>query len=276
MSAPLTSTSPATLASRLQGGKRSTAGGSAAPLVSVISVVRNAQHALQATAESVLGQANAPLEYIVIDGASTDGTLDYVQRLDARIDYWSSEEDQGIYDAMNKGIRAARGQWIHFLNAGDVYSHPEFISGLAPHLSQNDKAIVFCPVALIDQAGRRKEHRGRKILYGGMPYCHQGIFFRRDLFESLGLFDLNYRICSDYDWLIRYFKTPGAGQLSQYSVRGQHAVIYDTRGVSTRSYQQRECEVREIVRRHYGLSWQWLRCYLVSQLRVAAKRVIQG
>ena len=261
---------------RLQGGLRLSASERPAqpPLVSVISVVRNALPALQKTVQSVLAQDGALVEYIVIDGVSNDGSREYLHSLGSQVHYWLSEEDRGIYDAMNKGIQAARGKWIHFLNAGDVYDSPEFWAGLAPQLLQYDKSVVFCPVATLIGAGKPLAHRGRRILYGGMPYCHQGILFRRDLFESLGLFDLNYRICSDYDWLIRYFQTPNAGLLSDYAICGQHAVIFDTGGLSSLSFRQREREVREIVRRHYGVSWQWARCSVVSHARVIAKSAL--
>src|SRR5450432_3085742 len=90
-----------------------------APLVSVVTVVYNGAAQLRSTIESVLGQKRDDIEYIIVDGGSTDGTIDILRGLDDRIDYWISEPDAGIYDAMNKGIHLARGKFVHHLNIGD-------------------------------------------------------------------------------------------------------------------------------------------------------------
>src|SRR5688572_6496915 len=105
--------------SRVDGGTRGRDGENVRPRLSVITVVYNAADLLEATIRSVVTQDLPGLEYIVVDGGSTDGTLDIVRRYESRIAYWVSERDRGIYDAMNKGLDAARGAWICFMNAGD-------------------------------------------------------------------------------------------------------------------------------------------------------------
>ena len=104
------------------------------PLVSIITVCRNANQALCQTARSVLDQKDCPIEYIIVDGASTDGTMDTLRQLERECAErgiamrWVSEPDRGIYDAMNKGCRMACGQWLNFMNAGDTFVSPETIS----------------------------------------------------------------------------------------------------------------------------------------------------
>ena len=98
------------------------------PKISIITVVLNAAGELKRTAHSVLGQEYPHLEFIVIDGGSTDGTLEVTKTLGKNIDHWTSGPDQGIYDAMNKGLAIATGEWINFMNAGDVFAGKDAVS----------------------------------------------------------------------------------------------------------------------------------------------------
>lgn len=178
------------------------------PFFSVITVVYNGAATIERTIQSVLGQAVDGVEYIIVDGGSTDGTVDIVERYGARIAHFVSEPDRGIYDAWNKGLRAARGEWIAFLGADDVYA-PEA-------LAQYAQTIRGSADAQLEYVSSRVAFtKNGKILriYGdawkwprfgkSMNVGHVGSMHHRSLFDRLGLYDESYRICGDYELLLR-------------------------------------------------------------------------
>lgn len=171
--------------------------------ISIVTVVYNAVDTIEQTIQSVLNQNYEALEYIVIDGGSTDGTLDIIQKYQNKISYWISEADSGIYNAMNKGIAVSTGEIIAFLNSGDWYEDGIFyyvgkcfkddIGILAGKVISYGDDIQRVQKGVCDQ----KELRVRMI------YCHQGIFAKRKLFEQYGKFNERYEIAADYEWLLR-------------------------------------------------------------------------
>lgn len=179
-----------------------------APLVSVITVCYNAAATIAETLESVRRQTWRPLESIVVDGASTDGTQDIVARYGDITGTVVSEKDKGIYDAMNKGIALARGEILHFLNADDRFVDEKVVAD-AVRIFQTapEVDLVFGDAVYCTPEGdfRRSYQRvnGRNLLYGDL--CHQVVFARRRLFEHFGNFNLDYRINADYDWFLRVF-----------------------------------------------------------------------
>lgn len=177
-------------------------------LFSVITVVYNAVDTIEKTINSVLSQENANIEYIIIDGGSTDGTVDIIRKYEKRLKYWVSEPDKGIYDAMNKGLYHATGNIVSFINSGDVYLEKAF-SKVAGYFFDNPQIDILCGEVYISNAGTLKRRTRRKfddvnqLRTGQMLFCHQGIFSRRDRFE--GGFDVTYSISSDYEWLLRNY-----------------------------------------------------------------------
>jgi glycosyltransferase involved in cell wall biosynthesis len=176
------------------------------PLVTVVTIVYNRARYMAATVQSVLAQTYDNVEYIVIDGGSTDGTLDVITRLEHAIDYWVSERDEGISDAFNKGIAASTGEWLNFMNCGDVFASPGAVQDVVRHV--DDKAdIVFGLANVVDSDGRvlltcggpysEKEFRRR------MMTPHQSVFHNRRYFEQYGLFDKQLKIIMDYELLLR-------------------------------------------------------------------------
>ena len=163
------------------------------PLITVITVVFNDEKYLEETIQSVINQTYANVEYIIIDGASTDGTVDIIKKYEGRIDYWVSEPDGGIYDAMNKGIGIANGEWIYFLGSDDV------LLNVLHEMAGNfiDKKTIYYGDVYMPKKHRRYD--GEFTLYKLMlrNICHQAIFYPKEVFNKY-LFDLKYKSFADY------------------------------------------------------------------------------
>ncbi len=172
--------------------------------ITIITVTYNAVSDIERTVKSVLSLEGNDIEYIIIDGGSTDGTVDVVKKYINQIAYFVSEADQGIYDAMNKGVKAATGEWVAFLNSGDTY-YPHALDCLKD--AKPDEDIIYGDTTGTDIHGNRKKlevYTPEYILYHIIS-CHQGIFARRRVFEKIGYFDCSYKICADYEWLLRAY-----------------------------------------------------------------------
>jgi len=174
------------------------------PLVSIITAVRNGEKTLECTIKSVLDQSYDRIEYIIIDGASTDGTLDIIRKYDDHIAYWVSEPDKGIYDAMNKGITTAHGSLINLLNADD-YLEPGALQGACDaYLKHGRPCIIYGDSYYIDDAFSVKARFHTTLSYWiGMTVCHQGIFVHRDIYNTVGLYDTRYHLAADYEFFVR-------------------------------------------------------------------------
>lgn len=161
--------------------------------ISVITVCFNAVDTLERTIESVLGQTYSDIEYIIIDGGSTDGTVDIIYKYAERITYWVSEPDKGIYDAMNKGIKVATGEWTNFMNAGDTFSNQKVLATIFGNATSSDVDVLFGNSYSLDGKGNRKEHKCRKdiTLLRYMPIYRHGASFVRTVVHKKCLFDLS-------------------------------------------------------------------------------------
>ena len=174
------------------------------PLISIITVVFNGEEFLEQTIQSVISQSYKNIEYIVIDGASTDGSLAIINQYDDDIDFWLSEKDKGIADAMNKGISQASGEYILFLHSDDYLPNKQNIMS-ANQLLRDRTDLLICDILF----GKDQ----RRVRPGGFSYWfrfrnripHQGLICRRELFERFGLFDINLTISMDYEWLLRAY-----------------------------------------------------------------------
>lgn len=191
---------------RLKGIAKSSRPGN--PLVSIITVVYNGGQHLEGTIRSVIGQSYEPVEYIVVDGGSTDGTLDLLAKYDDRIDYWISEPDKGISDAMNKGILLSNGELIAHLHADDFFPDPSVLSSVCSEYLRHPGALWMTGgIHLVDPEGKiLQEIKVRKYSYGklvrGNILLHPATFVTRKAFETIGMFDVEYRYAMDYDlWL---------------------------------------------------------------------------
>lgn len=178
-------------------------------LLTIVTVVRNDAAALEATLGSLERQTSGGFEHLIIDGASDDETREVLARARstgaARV---VSEPDRGIYDAMNKGWRLARGTYVHYLNAGDVFAGDDEVAWVTGRLTTTRCEWLRTRVRFVDSRGAATRPLGpvaidRKFWWGWQPVFHQGAFMQRDLIQRLGGFDTGLRIVADYDLMRR-------------------------------------------------------------------------
>lgn len=184
------------------------------PLVTIITVVYNGKKHLKETIVSVLSQTYDNIEYIVIDGGSTDGTLNIISKYDFAIDYWLSEKDDGIYDAMNKGISLSTGEFIGILNSDDLI-YPETVKNVISAFKEKSIAeFTFGKVELATEEGKvygiSKSLPEKKITDFtkdiSMPFPHMTMYVKRKLYKSIGLFNTKYKLSADYDFSLKLLK----------------------------------------------------------------------
>ncbi|MET0497678.1 MAG: glycosyltransferase family 2 protein [Steroidobacteraceae bacterium] len=177
------------------------------PLISVITVVRNGASTIRNAIDSVAGQSFRDFEYLIVDGASTDGTVEILAECADRIDYWKSERDTGIYSAWNKALTLARGEWVAFLGADDAY-YPDALEGYARKIASLSAATHYISsrVELVKN-GKVVRTIGSRWAWPAfsrfMTVAHVGSLHHRSLFEEYGQFDDKYRLCGDYEMLLR-------------------------------------------------------------------------
>lgn len=174
------------------------------PLVTVITVVLNGVKYIEETIKSVINQTYDNVEYIVIDGGSTDGTLDIVKKYKDAVDYWVSEPDEGISDAFNKGIGLSRGDIIGIINAGDWYEI-DTVAQVVSHLSTEQADIVHGMSQYWDSRAKKTKLvcANHDLLYREMTVCHLTVFVLRRCYKSIGLFRKEFHYAMDYEWLLR-------------------------------------------------------------------------
>lgn len=178
--------------------------------ISVITAVRNGRATLAGALDSTLAQEYPDKEPIVVDGASTDGTLELIRHYEGRLAQVVSEPDRGIYDALNKGLQLATGDVVGFLHADDLYADAEVLGRIAAAFADPAVEAVYGDLvyASMEDTGRvirywrAGEYRPGRLRWGWMP-PHPTLYLRRALYERHGGFDLQYRIAGDYDLMLR-------------------------------------------------------------------------
>ena len=178
------------------------------PLVSIVTVAFNSAASIERTILSVLAQTYREIEYIVIDGGSTDGTVDIIRKWSSRISYWHSAKDHGISDAFNLGIAAAQGEFIGIVNSDDWMS-PNQTELLVAALQRTDAAFAFGRLAHHKVDGSilyymdGDSNYSSEIFWRMPPINHPTVISRRTSYETVGLFDTQRRVAMDYDWHLR-------------------------------------------------------------------------
>ena len=240
------------------------------PTFSVITVTYNAEKVLEETIQSVISQTYRNVEYIIVDGASKDNTLKIIEKYQGYISLMVSEPDKGLYDAMNKSIQMATGDYLCFLNAGDKLHENNTLQRIAETL--NDKElpdVVYGETAIVDEEGnflhmRRlstPEHLTWKSFKQGMLVCHQSFLAKREL-ALKHPYDLQYRFSADFDWCIRIMKEAKCLHNTRLTL-----VNYLNEGMTTRNHKASLKERFRIMAKHYGWTSTILHhCWFVIRL----------
>ena len=222
------------------------------PLFSIITVTWNAADVIAPTLESVQRQTTTDYEMLIIDGASTDETLNIVRSASISSLRVFSEPDGGLYDAMNKGISRARGKYLIFLNAGDAFASDTVLARLT-QLAAGNPGVIYGQTQLVDAhrdvVGSRHLSAPRRLsvnsFLNGMVVCHQAFVARRDLASE---YDLQYRLSADYDWCIRVLKQSPANAYAGHAP----IISYLADGMTTRHHRASLWERYRIMSHHYG------------------------
>ena len=221
------------------------------PILSIITIVYNNVRDIERTMLSVLNQSYQNIEYIVVDGASTDGTLGIIQRYQDRLAKVVSEKDAGIYDAMNKGLALASGDYVLFMNSGDELYAPDTVENIFATASNID--IYYGETEMYNEAwqsiGKRRHSVPEKFTWKsfrfGMTISHQAIYIRRSLTEP---YDRKYQLSADIDWILT------AAKKAKTSVKvSGYVAKYLVGGLSKKRHRQSLKERFAIFTKHYGL-----------------------
>jgi glycosyltransferase involved in cell wall biosynthesis len=206
---------------------------------------------IERTMLSVINQTYTNIEYILVDGFSTDGTLEIVQQFTSKIETLISEKDKGIYDAMNKGLAAATGDYVIFMNSGDEFYAPDTVEKV--FATAEDADIYYGETEMIDEAGKslgQRRHKAprqftwRHFKYG-MSISHQAIYIKRSLTQP---YDMQYQLSADIDWILQ-----AAKKASKIVNVHQYVAKYLVGGMSKQKHRQSLAERFAIMRKHYGL-----------------------
>jgi glycosyltransferase involved in cell wall biosynthesis len=254
---------------------------SASVSISIVVAVRNGASTLDRCLRSIAGQSHANREIVVVDGASTDGSVDIVRRHADCIAFWSSEQDRGIYHAWNKGLARAKAEWVCFLGADDYLWAPDVLERIAPVLARAypPVRVVYGQVAVVNAQGAEMARAGedwnsaKQRFPQIMCLPHTGLMHHRSLFDAHGAFDESYRIGGDYEMLLRELRGGEAQFVPGLVIAGmRHGGVSNDPAGSVkllREFRRAQC-AHGIPRagRH------WMTAYVKAQLRVWLWRLL--
>lgn len=224
--------------------------------ISIITVTYNAEATLERTLQSVAQQTHPDVEHLIIDGASTDHTLEIARQYPHAIVF--SEPDKGLYDAMNKGLQRATGDYLCFLNAGDKLHSKETLAHIVASISDGSPiGVIYGDTQIVDAQGnflrnRRltpPEHLTWKSFKEGMLVCHQAFYINRQIALP---YDTNYRFSADFDWCIRCMKEGEKRGMKNLYIH-EPVADYLAEGMTTANHKASLKERFKIMAKHYGL-----------------------
>lgn len=243
------------------------------PKFSIITVTYNAASVITPTLQSIAAQRYRNIEFLLIDGGSTDNTVEVARNSGVEIATLISERDKGLYDAMNKGIARATGDYLCFLNAGDSFHSPDVLQQMVDAIADKQELpdILYGETAEVDEERRfvrmRRLQAPEKLNWRsfrhGMLVCHQAFFAKRTIAP---MYDLNYRLSADVDWCIRVMKV-------SKDIVNTHIIIVDylQNGLSLQHHRASLIERFRIMAKHYGVIQTTLR-HMWFVIRVVIKR----
>lgn len=225
----------------------------ASPLISVITVTFNAENQINATLNSLKQQSFGNFEHLIIDGASKDSTLDIVRQRNIPQTRIVSEPDRGLYDAMNKGLRMAKGDYVIFLNAGDAFHDAETLAKYARE-AQVGADIIYGDTIIVDAEGNKISNRHlsvpesltKKSFARGMLICHQAFMVKKSLAPQ---YNLDYRFSADYDWCVKCIEK---SRPSKNINLGEVTIDYLSDGLTDKNKMKSLRERFRIMSAHYG------------------------
>lgn len=223
--------------------------------ISIIIATWNAAKVLQRALDSILPQLTSECELLIIDGGSTDKTLEIIRKNSDGISFWISEKDKGIYDAWNKGIDKSHGDWIMFLGADDILL-PGALDSYLNFIHKADLEginVISSKLDLVDENGNHKRYVGEKfdgLKYGQRKcsFAHPGLLHNKSLFESYGKFTLDYKICADCEFFVRNRKNIRSAFVDRVNVRMQQGGMSVSYSAIKEAYQ---------IRKRYHSMSQW-------------------
>lgn len=250
------------------------------PAVSIVTITFNAEKVVEKTIRSVLAQDFTDFEYIFVDGKSSDKTLQIIESYRAQFEDKGikflvlSEPDKGIYDAMNKSIRLAEGEWLLMLNAGDALAHCGVLGRF--FLDKSYEADVVYGETIMSENGFYKKRMTYEpdVINRQLPFCHQSVFVRTEVLRAYG-FDTNYRLAADYDSFVRMYQAgvrfeyvkdwvsvydmTGVSEKNAYATNKEAALIRQRNGLAAPKSLRSNVAVRNCINRVYSLRKKMLR-----------------
>ncbi|MBQ9666161.1 MAG: glycosyltransferase [Bacteroidaceae bacterium] len=243
------------------------------PQITVITICYNAVDEIEKTILSVINQTYKKREYIVVDGGSKDGTIDLIKKYGNWIDCWVSEPDRGIYDAMNKGLKLAKGEWVNFMNAGDSFADEHVFENLQKFfIPEND--VVYGDVVVeklgIKYLQKAQPKELQKENSPRMGFVHQACFVKTS-FAKMYPFDLKYKLAADFNMVMTIYRNGGKFVYAAIPVAN-----YDLSGVSTsnRRLHRYECLMIKRPESKWKNTVEAYLHFFNSQIRTFAKKVL--
>jgi glycosyltransferase involved in cell wall biosynthesis len=225
------------------------------PKITIVTVCFNAEETIENTILSVINQTYMNIEYIIIDGNSTDGTLNIIKKYSSRIAYWISEPDKGVYDAMNKALKVASGDYLIFMGADDVLYTNSTLANMVMHFS-NEEVVYYGNVRF---KGTNKIHYGKfnKLKWAISNISHQALFYPRKIY-STHIYNTKYRVYADYAYNLNLLV-----ERNRFEYINNIITLYNLTGLSaTAKDKEFEKDYPDMVKHAVGSFYYYLGCYI--------------